>query len=304
MIQYATARVGAILVNINPAYQAGRTGVRPAPVRRQRAAPRPGLPPLDYAPMLDGRPAALPRPAQVVLPRRGLGRLLAGEVPRPTSRRREARLCSSTTRSTSSTPPAPPASPRARRSRTTTSSTTAYFVGERPGLHRSRPRLHPGPLYHCFGMVLGNLACTSHGACMVVPGRLFDPRPYWRPSRRSAARRCTACRRCSRRAGSSPPSTDYDLTLAAHRHHGRLALSGRGDEAGVNAAAHARGGHRLRHDGDLAGLDPDPLRRLAGAAGHHRRPGDAARRDQDPRPGHRAVVPRGSPASSARAATA
>src|SRR5439155_13960483 len=31
------------------------------------------------------------------------------------------------------------------------------------------------PFYHCFGMVLGNLACTSHGACVVVPGEAFDP---------------------------------------------------------------------------------------------------------------------------------
>jgi fatty-acyl-CoA synthase len=33
----------------------------------------------------------------------------------------------------------------------------------------------PVPFYHCFGMVIGNLACTSHGACMVVPGEAFEP---------------------------------------------------------------------------------------------------------------------------------
>ncbi|MEO6445102.1 MAG: AMP-binding protein, partial [Gemmatimonadaceae bacterium] len=32
----------------------------------------------------------------------------------------------------------------------------------------------PVPFYHCFGMVLGNLACTTHGACMVIPGEAFD----------------------------------------------------------------------------------------------------------------------------------
>jgi fatty-acyl-CoA synthase len=31
------------------------------------------------------------------------------------------------------------------------------------------------PFYHCFGMVIGNLACTTHGACVVVPGEGFDP---------------------------------------------------------------------------------------------------------------------------------
>ena len=35
----------------------------------------------------------------------------------------------------------------------------------------------PVPFYHCFGMVLGNLACTTHGACMVIPGEAFDPQP-------------------------------------------------------------------------------------------------------------------------------
>ena len=33
----------------------------------------------------------------------------------------------------------------------------------------------PVPLYHCFGMVLGNLACIAHGATMVYPGEGFDP---------------------------------------------------------------------------------------------------------------------------------
>jgi len=34
----------------------------------------------------------------------------------------------------------------------------------------------PVPFYHCFGMVIGNLACTSHGACIVTPGEAFEPR--------------------------------------------------------------------------------------------------------------------------------
>jgi fatty-acyl-CoA synthase len=34
----------------------------------------------------------------------------------------------------------------------------------------------PVPFYHCFGMVMGNLAATSHGACMVIPAPAFDPK--------------------------------------------------------------------------------------------------------------------------------
>src|SRR5262249_40178517 len=33
----------------------------------------------------------------------------------------------------------------------------------------------PVPFYHCFGMVLGNLACTASGACMVIPAEAFEP---------------------------------------------------------------------------------------------------------------------------------
>jgi fatty-acyl-CoA synthase len=45
------------------------------------------------------------------------------------------------------------------------------------------------PFYHCFGMVLGNLACTSHGACAVVPGESFDARTVLEAVQ---AERCTA----------------------------------------------------------------------------------------------------------------
>ena len=50
-----------------------------------------------------------------------------------------------------------------------------FFVGEAMKL-TSRDRLCiPVPLYHCFGMVLGNLACVTHGAAMVFPGESFEP---------------------------------------------------------------------------------------------------------------------------------
>jgi fatty-acyl-CoA synthase len=49
-----------------------------------------------------------------------------------------------------------------------------FFVGERIGL-TARDRLCiPVPLYHCFGMVMGNLACVTHGAAIVYPGEGFD----------------------------------------------------------------------------------------------------------------------------------
>jgi fatty-acyl-CoA synthase len=47
----------------------------------------------------------------------------------------------------------------------------------------------PVPLYHCFGMVMGNLAAVTHGAAMVYPGRGFDPLATLRTA---AEERCTA----------------------------------------------------------------------------------------------------------------
>jgi len=48
------------------------------------------------------------------------------------------------------------------------------FIGEAMRLTERDRLCIPVPFYHCFGMVLGNLACVTHGACMVVPGEGFD----------------------------------------------------------------------------------------------------------------------------------
>jgi fatty-acyl-CoA synthase len=50
-----------------------------------------------------------------------------------------------------------------------------FFVGEAMRLSAADRLCIPVPFYHCFGMVLGNLACVTHGACMVCPSEGFDP---------------------------------------------------------------------------------------------------------------------------------
>src|SRR3954453_20848856 len=50
-----------------------------------------------------------------------------------------------------------------------------FFVGELCGYTEADRICIPVPYYHCFGMVMGNLAATSHGACMVIPAPAFDP---------------------------------------------------------------------------------------------------------------------------------
>ncbi|HEY8352981.1 MAG TPA: AMP-binding protein, partial [Sphingomonadales bacterium] len=50
-----------------------------------------------------------------------------------------------------------------------------YFVGRAMGFSEADRLCIPVPLYHCFGMVMGNLNCLTHGACMVYPNDAFDP---------------------------------------------------------------------------------------------------------------------------------
>jgi fatty-acyl-CoA synthase len=64
-----------------------------------------------------------------------------------------------------------------------------FFVGELLGYTESDRVCIPVPFYHCFGMVMGNLACVSHGACMVIPAPTFDPDATLRAV---AGERCTS----------------------------------------------------------------------------------------------------------------
>ena len=50
-----------------------------------------------------------------------------------------------------------------------------YMVGESLGLTANDRLVIPVPLYHCFGMVMGNLGCVTHGTTMIYPSEAFDP---------------------------------------------------------------------------------------------------------------------------------
>ncbi|HZC95845.1 MAG TPA: AMP-binding protein, partial [Bradyrhizobium sp.] len=51
----------------------------------------------------------------------------------------------------------------------------AFFVGEATGIEPGSRVCIPVPLYHCFGLVMGNLGCVTHAATMVYPSESFDP---------------------------------------------------------------------------------------------------------------------------------
>ena len=145
----------------------------------------------------------------------------------------------------------------------------------------------PVPFYHCFGMVMGNLGCTTHGATMVIPAPGFDPETTLRAVEEE---RCTGLYGVPTMfiaMQNHPKFGDFDLSRAAHRGDGRLHLSGGGDEALRGGDEHGRGVHLLRDDRDQSGLLPDPHGRRPGASYGDDRAGPPARGDQDRRPRHR-----------------
>ena len=151
------------------------------------------------------------------------------------------------------------------------------------------------PFYHCFGMVMGNLGAVTNGATMVIPAPGFDP---------AATLHAVATERCTSLYGvptmfiaelNDPDFRTYDLTVLAHRDHGRLTVPGRGDETGCWPDGDDRGDHLLWHDRDFTGVHTDPRRRLAGPPGVDGRSGAPARRGQDRQPATGETLPRGEP---------
>jgi fatty-acyl-CoA synthase len=182
-LQYATAKVGAILVNVNPAYRTselayalGQSGVSTlvlAPRFRQA----------DYLAMLDEVAEQVPAlKRQIVLgPEAPPGALrwddlreAAARVPVDQLREREALLQFDdpiNIQYTSGTTGFPKGATLSHHNILN----NGFFIGEGCRYTEVDRVCIPVPLYHCFGMVLGNLACTTHGAAMVYPAEAFDP---------------------------------------------------------------------------------------------------------------------------------
>ena len=166
LVQFATAKAGIVLVNVNPAYRTTELeyALRQSGCRMLIAAR--AFKTSDYAAMIDEVRGDLPALEQVVLlDSPEWDALRAGNGARARPRRPRLRR----RRSTSSTRAAPPASPRAPRSATTTSSTTATSSVRAARYDETDRVCIPVPFYHCFGMVMGNLGCVTHGATMVIP---------------------------------------------------------------------------------------------------------------------------------------
>ncbi|WP_277451412.1 AMP-binding protein [Janibacter sp. DB-40] len=177
LLQYATARVGAILVNVNPAYRsheltyvAKQSGMRmlvsatthkTSDYRSMVEEVRPDLPSLTDVVYIgesswDDLVAAGSRVTDEELAERGRG--LGPDDPI------NIQYTSGTT-----------GFPKGATLSHHNILNNGYFVGEMIGYTEQDRICIPVPFYHCFGMVMGNLAATSHGACMVIPAPSFDP---------------------------------------------------------------------------------------------------------------------------------
>ncbi|MEU9191660.1 AMP-binding protein [Streptomyces hundungensis] len=177
LVQYATARIGAVMVNINPAYrvhelefvlrQAG-VSVLFASLAHKSS---------DYRAMVGQvRPSCPELVRTVFIGDPGWDDLVAegAGVSRAALAAREAELsCDDAIniQYTSGTTGFPKGATLSHHNVLN----NGYFVGELLAYTEADRICVPVPFYHCFGMVMGNLAATSHGACIVVPAASFDP---------------------------------------------------------------------------------------------------------------------------------
>src|SRR6266567_4228999 len=190
VVQYATAAMGAILVNINPAYrtseleyalnQSGTTflilaaGFRQADYRAMLAEVKGRCPDLREALVLDDGWDALKRDASKVEP----GELHELEATLQFDDPINIQYTSGTT-----------GFPKGATLTHHNILNNGFFIGETLRYTEIDRVCIPVPFYHCFGMVLGNLACTTHGACIVIPAPGFDPALTLRAVQ---AERCTS----------------------------------------------------------------------------------------------------------------
>ncbi|HWM18398.1 MAG TPA: AMP-binding protein [Ilumatobacteraceae bacterium] len=177
LVQYATARIGVILVNINPAYRTHevRYALQQSGCRGLVAAT--DFKSSDYVAMVDEVRPDLPDLEQVIhLGTAAWSELLAraADVPIERVRAIEAQLDPSdaiNVQYTSGTTGFPKGATLSHRNILN----NGYFVSEGCRYTHEDRVCIPVPFYHCFGMVMGNLGCTTHGATMVVPAPAFDP---------------------------------------------------------------------------------------------------------------------------------
>jgi fatty-acyl-CoA synthase len=176
LIQYAAARIGAILVNLNPAYRTQEIHYALGQSQCRLLFGATSYKTSDYVAMIDAvRPHVSTLERVVFIGTESWGDLFtaAAAVPNDAVRRREAGLQFDdpvNIQYTSGTTGYPKGATLSHHNILN----NGYFVGEGCRYTEMDRVCIPVPFYHCFGMVLGNLACTTHGSAMIVPAPTFD----------------------------------------------------------------------------------------------------------------------------------
>jgi fatty-acyl-CoA synthase len=177
LVQYATAKLGAILVNINPAYRTSELqyALNQSGCRMLVAAS--AFRTSDYRAMIaEVRPSLAQLERVVLLDSPDWDELMAGAsaVAADELRARSEALMPDdpiNIQYTSGTTGFPKGATLTHRNILN----NGYFVGEGCRYTEEDRICIPVPFYHCFGMVMGNLGATTHGAAMVIPAPAFDP---------------------------------------------------------------------------------------------------------------------------------
>ncbi len=177
ILQYATAKIGAILVAVNPAYRTHELAyvLRQSGTRLLVSATT--FKTSDYRRMVDEVRPEIPDVTDVVfLGTADWDRLCdrADEVSAAALRSQLDSLHPNdpiNIQYTSGTTGSPKGATLSHRNILN----NGFFVTELIKLGPGERLCIPVPFYHCFGMVMGNLGCTTHGATMVIPAAGFDP---------------------------------------------------------------------------------------------------------------------------------
>jgi fatty-acyl-CoA synthase len=191
LVQYATARIGAILVNVNPAYRVHELSYVLNQSGVHLLVSAESFKTSDYRAMVDDvRRDTHGLERTVFLGTADWAELVAAglDVPERTVRDRSGELHfddAINIQYTSGTTGFPKGATLSHHNILN----NGFFVGELCGYTEADRICVPVPFYHCFGMVMGNLAATSHGACVVIPAPGFDPAATLRAV---AEERCTS----------------------------------------------------------------------------------------------------------------
>ena len=175
ILQYATAEIGAILVPINPAYRTDELGyvVNQAGIRLLVAAP--SFRTSDYAAMIEDVRPDCPDLRRVVLLGSADWHALPDRAGDPRALAARQALLSPddpiNIQYTSGTTGHPKGAILSHHNILN----NAHMIGEILGYTELDRICVPVPLFHTFGMVIGNLGATTHGACLVYPAPAFDP---------------------------------------------------------------------------------------------------------------------------------